>query len=130
MHAVAHSLGGKYNVPHGLANAVILPYVLERYGEKAEKKLAKLADAAGISGSSTHDKARAFIDAIKAMEREMMIPEKLDCIRRSDIPELARTADREANPLYPVPVLMDAAELEAIYCDVMAEAVGRKATTA
>ena len=130
VHAVAHSLGGKYNLPHGLANAVILPYVLDRYGEKAEKKLAKLADAAGISGSSTHGKARAFIDAIRAMEREMRIPEKLDCIRRSDIPELARTADKEANPLYPVPVLMDASELEAIYSDVMAEAVGRKATTA
>ncbi len=46
VHAVAHSLGGQYNVPHGLANAVLLPYVLEAYGKTIHKKLAALAVAA------------------------------------------------------------------------------------
>ena len=50
VHAVAHSLGGVYNVPHGRANAVILPMVLEAYGPAAHRRLAELARAAGIAG--------------------------------------------------------------------------------
>ena len=50
VHAIAHTLGGHYGVPHGLANAVILPYVLEAYGKSAHKKLAQLADCIGIKG--------------------------------------------------------------------------------
>ena len=130
VHAVAHSLGGKYNVPHGLANAVLLPYVLEKYGKSAERKLAELADAASIGSGTDHEKAAAFIAAIRAMEREMRIPEKLRGIRREDIPELAAYADKEANPLYPVPVLMNAKELEVFYYSVMEENVSGIATTA
>ena len=130
VHAVAHSLGGKYNVPHGLANAVLLPYVLEKYGTKAEKKLSELAAAAGINGKDAHEKAMAFIEAIKSMEREMNIPGKLRGIRKEDIPELAKYAAAEANPLYPVPVLMDAKELEVFYYDVMEETAPHIATTA
>ncbi len=129
VHAVAHSLGGKYNIPHGLANAVLLPYVLEKYGEKAEKKLARLATSAGIGGMNDHEKAVSFIAAIKAMEREMKIPEKLQGIRKEDIPMLSEYADKEANPLYPVPMLMNAKELEEFYYTVMAESSGI-ATTA
>ena len=43
VHAVAHSLGGQYGIPHGLANSVLLPIVLEAYGNAAHKKLAHLA---------------------------------------------------------------------------------------
>ena len=48
IHAVAHSLGGFYGTPHGLANAVIMPYVLEAYGKTVHKKLYKMALACGI----------------------------------------------------------------------------------
>lgn len=130
VHAVAHSLGGRYNVPHGLANAVLLPYVLEAYGSKAEKKLARLAEAASIKGEDDHAKATAFIAAIKAMEKEMDIPSKLEGIQEEDIPALARYADKEANPLYPVPVLLDASQLEAFYRDVMSPVSRKVATTA
>ena len=130
VHAVAHSLGGRYNVPHGLANAVLLPYVLEAYGSKAEKKLARLAEAASIKGENDHAKATAFIAAIKAMEKEMDIPSKLEGIQEEDIPSLARYADREANPLYPVPVLLDASQLEAFYRAVMSPVSRKVATTA
>lgn len=44
VHAIAHTLGGFYSVPHGLANAIILPYVLEYYGDSVHKPLAELAD--------------------------------------------------------------------------------------
>ncbi len=129
VHAVAHSLGGKYNIPHGLANAVLLPYVLDKYGKSAWKKLARLAEIVGIKGRNDEEKAEAFIDAIRTMEREMNIPEKLSGINEADIPELSKYADREANPLYPVPMLMDAEELQEFYRIVMADA-GKVATTA
>lgn len=117
VHAIAHSLGGQYGTPHGLANAVILPYVLEAYGETVHRKLHQLGVAAGICAEEEPDALAAarFIAAIRAMNARMDIPEKLPGIRRAEIPELARRAEREANPLYPVPKLMTAEELEYFY---------------
>lgn len=117
VHAIAHSLGGEYNVPHGLANAVILPLVLESYGESVHKKLHKLAVAAGISHHSTpvSESAEKFIQAIKDMKKRFGIGDYIPEIRDVDIPKLAHYADKEANPLYPVPVLMDKQELETFY---------------
>ena len=124
VHAVAHSLGGKYNTPHGLANAVLLPYVLEYYGESAWKKLAILADAVGIKGDNDKDMAESFIIAIRKMEKDMKIPAELPELREEDIEELSAYADKEANPLYPVPMLMDKDELKIFY--KMVEAKSRK----
>lgn len=117
VHAVAHSLGGQYNLPHGLTNAVLLPYVLEAYGSAIHHKLHKLAVAAGIAKESDAPEAAAqhFIAAIRAMNQRMNIPETLQGIRREDIPHMAAHAAKEANPLYPVPVLMDAQALSAFY---------------
>lgn len=119
VHAVAHSLGGKYNTPHGLANAVILPYVLKRYGKSARRKLAKLARQSGVSSPSADDEnaAAQFITFVEDLNAKMGIPTKLH-VEESDIPELAIHADKEANPLYPVPKLMSARELESIYHDI------------
>lgn len=117
VHAVAHSLGGKYNIPHGLANAVLLPIVLRDYGSTIYKKLHELADAAGLSDASESDAfaAEKFISAIENMLDEFSLGRTLSGIRAEDIPELARHADAEGNPLYPVPVLMNAKELEHFY---------------
>lgn len=125
VHGIAHSLGGTYNIPHGLANAVILPYVLEAYGESAYKKLHKLAVVIGISTASEDHKtgAEKFMAAIRDMQKRLNIPEKLQGIQEEDIPRLARYADKESNPLYPVPKLMNAKELEQFYYDVMEEEV-------
>lgn len=121
VHAVAHSLGGEYNVPHGLANAIILPFVLEAYGSKIHKKLYKLAVEAGIAPKDTpHDEAAAaFIQAIKDMKKRFNIADVIPEIQETDIPKLSHYADKEANPLYPVPVLMNAAELEQFYYQLM-----------
>jgi alcohol dehydrogenase len=118
VHAIAHSLGGQYNVPHGLANAIILPHVLKVYGRKAEKPLAELAEAIGLKGpSSRHEKAQAFIVWIEAMNAKMAIPSHFDhLIKPEDIPTLSQRADKEANPLYPVPKEFNQAELAALYC--------------
>ena len=121
VHAVAHSLGGKYNVPHGLANAVLLPSVLEAYGEAAWYKLRLLADAVGLCDENDTDEtgARKFIEAIKAMKKDLNIGDTIRGINPLDIPELAKHADKEANPLYPVPKLMNAKELQALYYNVL-----------
>ena len=120
IHAVAHSLGGQYNIPHGLANSVIMPVVLEAYGKSAHKKLRRLAVAAGVAdnGDSDKDGAEKFIAAIRELNRRMNIPQALTGIKKEDIPLMARHADREANPLYPVPRLMNAQELEQFYYKV------------
>ncbi len=117
VHAVAHSLGGKYNTPHGLANAVLLTHVLEEYGEIVYTKLATLAKAANICSEDDTPEFAAdkFIKAIKALNKKLGIPERIEAIIPDDIPELARHAEKEANPLYPVPKLMTAKELEKIY---------------
>ncbi len=120
VHGVAHSLGGQYGVPHGLANAVILPYVLEMYGEACYKKLAKLAVKANIIEDKKNDEetAKAFIHWIKDMNQSMNIPDYIEGIEEKDIPKMAKHADKESNPLYPVPKLMNAKELEEVYYKV------------
>lgn len=121
VHAVAHSLGGEYNVPHGFANAVLLPFVLEVYGKRIYKKLRRLAIAAGIADKNTprDEAARLFINEIRNMKTRFGIGDTIKEIREEDIPRLAHYADKEANPLYPVPVLMDAQELERFYYILM-----------
>lgn len=117
VHAVAHSLGGEYNVPHGLANAVLLPMVLREYGSCIDKKLHNLAVAAGVADKSMPDyeAAELFIQAIEEMKEKFGIGNTVKEIQETDIPKLAHYADKEANPLYPVPKLMDASELEKFY---------------
>jgi alcohol dehydrogenase class IV len=121
VHAVAHSLGGEYNVPHGLANAVLLPFVLEAYGSCIDAKLKQLAIEAGVAEQDTpeHEAAEAFIDAIRDMKSRFGIGDTISGIQKEDIEKLAGYADKEANPLYPVPVLMDAKELEQFYYMLM-----------
>ncbi|MGN0374769.1 MAG: alcohol dehydrogenase, partial [Butyrivibrio sp.] len=60
-----------------------------------------------------------FIDAVENLSEKLNIPKKLEGIRAGDIPRLAKYAEKEANPLYPVPVLMTARELEQFYYKVM-----------
>lgn len=117
IHALAHSLGGRYGTPHGLANAVIMPYVLEAYGSCIHKKLHRLGVVAGVCAENELPGvgAQKFIDAIRQLNRNMGIPEKISGICREDITEMARRAEKEANPLYPVPKLMTRRELETFY---------------
>ena len=117
IHAVAHSLGGKYGTPHGLANAVVMPYVLESYGKSVYKKLHRLGIAAGVATEEDAPMTGAikFINAVKALNAGMNIPEKLSGIQKGDIPSLAKHAAKEANPLYPVPKLMNVRQLEQFY---------------
>ena len=117
IHAIAHTLGGQYNVPHGLANAVLMPIVLDEFGESAYEKLHQLAVVGGLTKESDNvaESAKKFIQEIRNMNARMNIPTGFENIVEADIPMMAEHADAEANPLYPVPKLMNAKELEKIY---------------
>ena len=108
VHAIAHNMGGMYGVPHGLANAIILPYVLEYYGESIINKLSDLAKVANIGENKDNNKilAQKFIERIKEMNKNMEIPTFIKELNTSDIPLIAKRALKEANPAYPVPEIM------------------------
>ena len=120
VHAVAHSLGGLYGTPHGYANAIIMPYVLKAYGKSVYKKLHSLGIAAGVCAEedSYEAGAKKFIAAIEALNEKMNIPNKIAGIKKEDIKIMAKYAEREANPLYPVPKLMTQKELENFYYQI------------
>ena len=125
VHAVAHTLGGEYGVPHGLANAVILPYVLKAYGKSAHKKLAQLADAISLGGNTREEKANLFIKWIEDLNASMNIPTKImsreggPLIEEERLPRMIDHAFAEANPLYPCPQVWGKKEIEAIYRQIM-----------
>lgn len=125
VHAVAHTLGGEYGVPHGLANAVILPYVLKQYGKSAHKKLAQLADVIGIEGATREEKANGFIKWIEDLNESMAIPTNITTrdgaplIEEERLPKMIEHALAEANPLYPCPAIWGKEEIEKIYRQIM-----------
>lgn len=125
VHAVAHTLGGEYGVPHGLANAVILPHVLKAYGKSAHKKLAQLADYINLGGNTKEEKANLFIKWVEDMNAAMNIPTKIlsregnPIIEEERLPRMIAHAKSEANPLYPCPQVWGKKEIEAIYRAIM-----------
>ncbi len=114
VHAIAHNLGGMYGIPHGLANSVILPVVLEEYGSTIYPRLAKLAEIVGINGQTEEELAKGFIAEIKAMNERMAIPTSFEQIKEEDIPTIVERAMKEAHPLYPTPIIFDADRLTQI----------------
>lgn len=132
VHAIGHTVGGLYGVPHGRAMAILLPHVMKAYGEAVETRLAELADCCGMTAAETDPgsqnaaadpettaaRAGMFIRWIEEMNAKMGIPEGFDCIRQEDIPKMAEWADAEANPLYPVPKIMGRSELIKLINDI------------
>lgn len=112
VHAVAHALGGIYGISHGLANAILLPYVMEQYGKSVWKELAELADAAGIEGDSIEEKSRNFIASIRKMNSNMGIPEKIQELQEKDFELIVARAVGEGNPAYPVPSIWGPKDFE------------------
>lgn len=105
VHAIGHTLGGLYGVSHGLAMAVLLPHVMRAYGTAAQKRLAELAAVCGIPGNTDAQLAEGFLRWIEQTNAAMGIPKGFDMIRDEDIDQMITWAKKEANPLYPVPVV-------------------------
>jgi len=116
VHAIAHQMGGYYHIPHGLANAVILPHVLEFSFENALSRYAELAIVAGLATSDDTqiEAAHKFVAGVKALNKTLNIQTDLPELKESDIPELAKRAVREAYSNYPVPKLMTRAQCESL----------------
>jgi alcohol dehydrogenase class IV len=118
VHAFSHKIGGVYGVPHGLGNAIVLPYVLDflKDAPYAEARLAELAVAIG-AGSASESKsvlAQRFVDRVRELNRTVGIPEKIAPLRAEDVGLIARAAMVEAHRDYPVPKNMSLDEAEAL----------------
>ena len=107
VHAIAHQFGAYYGVPHGLANATVLPYVLEFSRDAAQSALAELADLVGVAplDASAAAKADAFIGAVKALNQTLNIGTKIEPLVSKDHAAIAQAAVNEAVS-YPTPRLM------------------------
>ena len=114
VHAVGHTLGGLYGVAHGLAMAVLLPHVMKAFGASAHKRLAELAEVCGIEGANEAQKANNFIAWIEQTNKQMGLPDGFDMIKDEDIPQMIAWARKEANPLYPVPVVWGEKDFRAL----------------
>ncbi len=112
VHAIAHTLGGLYGIPHGLANAVVLPYILEAYGSCVYPKLARLARIAGTGSEDETEKqlAEGFIRSIREMNSAMNIPLGFSEITDKDVHIIVKRVLMEGNPGYPVPRIIDEKE--------------------
>jgi alcohol dehydrogenase class IV len=108
VHAIAHQLGGKYGIPHGLANSLVLPHVLEFCREEAEPRLAQLALLIGVGdqGDDEHRLSQKFIQAVRDLRTEVGIPDQMTEIKREDFEDITRLAIAEG-ATYPVPRLLD-----------------------
>lgn len=109
VHAIAHNFGALYQTPHGLANSIVLPHVLDYSKSEIVDRLASLAEAGGLKTGqeSKRQLANKFIAKIRTMLKDFDIPEHLDALNNDDIPKIARLALEEAHMNYPVPKYMD-----------------------
>jgi len=116
VHALSHALSGHYSTPHGLANAVILPHVLKIYGKTIHQQLWELARFVGFADATTPKSVAAarFIQAVEQLNEKMGIGTTISGIKRADMEILAKHALKEANPLYPVPVIFDKGDMMAV----------------
>lgn len=121
VHGFAHNIGGKYGVPHGLANAVLLPHIMNFYKDVCESELAELWDviAPEQNGLSATEKANGFIKRIETLNRALGIPERLERFPESGIDAICEAGFQETHTMYPVPKYMteeDAKEILGKIC--------------
>lgn len=100
VHSMAHPLGALYDTPHGVANAIILPTVMEYNAEATGEKYREIARAMGVANvdSMTQEEYRkAAVDAVKQLSQDVGIPADLkEIVKREDIPFLAQSAYDDA----------------------------------
>lgn len=121
VHAIAHQLGGKYSIPHGVANAMVLPHILEFCEPEAEQSLAELAVMAGVAGEAQgqRERARAFIDAVTELRDAVGIPATSEKIRPEDFDYITDLAVNEAVGYF-APRLLDEASAKAVLAKISA----------
>ena len=116
-HAIAHQLGRVCGTPHGTANAMVLPEVLETYGDAARADLAELARR--IAPDTPGADAPWLIGRIRALRSELGMPIKPEGLAMSDLDDIVRQARREAGEFYPVPRYLAAGEIRTIVAGLL-----------
>lgn len=100
VHSMAHPLGALYDTPHGIANAIILPTVMEYNAEATGEKYRDIAKAMGVNGTdgmTQEEYRKAAVDAVKQLSSDVGIPADLkDIVKEEDIPFLAQSAYDDA----------------------------------
>ena len=112
VHSIAHAIGGIYHLPHGYLVAVLLPYVLEAYDNKIDKKVSVINSI--IMPNKEDTNTNSFITSIRKMNESLGIMPLNGLIKESDYDILANRARKEANPYYPVPKELSEKELKDI----------------
>ncbi|CZF86299.1 iron-containing alcohol dehydrogenase [Grimontia marina] len=121
-HAIAHNLGAKYGTPHGAANALALPHVLEVSIPSAKIRIGELAKMVGVGDENLDDQANAsaFVNYVVSLQEAMNMPRTLPDIKPEDIPQIAKNAIHEANWNYPVPHYLTQDECEQLIAKIKA----------
>ena len=119
VHALAYPLGGKFKIPHGVANSMLLPHVMEFNLDACTERLALVAEPMGlaVSGLSAEEKARKVIEKISEWTATLEIPQDLQAygVVEEDIPSLAVSAAQVTRLLNNNPKKVSTDEMEAIY---------------
>ena len=105
VHAFAHTIGGKFGVPHGLANAVLLPHIMRYYLPVSYHRFAELARMLhlGTPGDSDQTLATRFVKLLYQLNRQLEIPARFEKFPASAIEDVIDMAFRECHGTYPVP---------------------------
>lgn len=118
VHALAYPIGGKFHVPHGVANSMLLPHVMEFNFDAIVERLALVAEAMGLSsGAGKQLDAERVIEQIRLWTREMEIPQDLTLFgaAREDIPELSVAASQVTRLMGNNPKAMTLEDIGAVY---------------
>ncbi len=116
VHAIAHNLGAWYHVPHGLANATVLPHILDFSHDAVSERLAQLAVKVGIGDASKSDwqNSSRLIAEVKQLIKDVEIPSTIEKLSPQDVSAIATAALDEARFHYAVPKFMDQAQCEGV----------------
>lgn len=105
VHAFAHTIGGRFGVPHGLATAVLLPHVMQFYQDTCKSRFAELADLLGIcdKNDTIGAKAQKMVQSLFALNESLQVPQYFEKFPKEEIESVIAAAFRECHGVYPVP---------------------------
>lgn len=120
VHAFSHNIGGKCGVPHGLANAVLLPHVIEFSKPACEQQLSELAVLVGLGKEKDGQQklAQRFVDSLYKMNKDLRIPTRLDAFKKKDIVAIRKAGFAECHGTYPVPKYLTAKQADQLLAKV------------
>lgn len=119
VHAIAHQLGAYYRIPHGRANAIVLPYVLDINRHASKKRLAELAKKIGMiedgqATGSDSDIANHLIIQVRDLITALNIDPTVQNMQSSDFDKIAKAAAKEVSDTYAVPTYLSSSEIKEI----------------